>query len=344
MRAVGDFLKEIFGEQTDVIDALAEGRNVDSHDIEPIEKILAEGALGHLLFEVAVCRADDADIRVQRLVAADAGKGALLENAEDFALHLKWHFTDLIEKKRALVALFEAPDPLCRRASESSLLVAEQLALEKVFRDSGAIDREEASVAPGAVVVDRTSDELLARATLARDHHSGVAASHAAHHFEDLLHGLGAADDFIPVLFDGELWLEGVCGAEFRCREEGGIGHDLQIKGELFLPHKIESPHFHGFDHRLGGAECASKNDHGIRRVLADFREELHAGEGMQIHLGEDEFGLFEAEGFVACIGGFLRKNACGFALELVFCPLQKVGVPVHQKNRLLLCHCPCVF
>ena len=222
--------------------------------------------------------------------------------------------------------------------------MTEELALEEVFRDGGAIDRKEASVAAGAVVVDRTGHELLARAALTGDHHCSVAAGHAAHHFENLLHGLGAADNFITVLLNGELGFESIGGAQFRSRKERGIGYDFEVERELFLPHEIESPHFHGLDHRLRGAERAGEDDHGIRRVLANPRQQLHAGEGVQIHLGEHEFGLLHAEGLVACIGGFLRENACGFTLELVFRPIQKVGVPIHQKNRLLLCHCPCVF
>ena len=210
---------------------------------------------------------------MQRFVAADAGEGALLENAEDFALHLEWHFTDLIEKKRALVALFEAPDPLCRSASERAFLVTEELALEEVFRDGGAIDRKKASVAAGAVVVDCAGHELLARATLAGDHHSSVAAGHAAHHFENLLHGLGAADNFITVLLDGELGFESIGGAQFRSRKERGIGYDFEVERELFLPHEIKGPHFHGFNHRLRSAKSTGEDDHGIRRVLANSRQ-----------------------------------------------------------------------
>ena len=281
---------------------------------------------------------------MQRLVAADAGESALLQNAEDFALHLQRHFTDLVQKKRALVALLEAADPLGRRACECALLVAEEFALEEVFRDGGAIDREEAAVAAGAVIVNRTGHEFLARSALAGDHHSGIAAGHAAHHFENLLHGLGTADDFIPMLLDGQLGFESIGGAEFCRSKKRGVGDDLEVERELFLPHEIEGAHFHGLDHRLGGAERAGEDDHGIRRVLADPRQQLHAGEGVQIHLGKHEFRLLHAEGLVSRIRGFLRKNARRFALELVFCPIQKVGVPVHQKNRLLLCHCPCVF
>jgi hypothetical protein len=44
----------------------------------------------------------------------------------------------------------------------------EELALEELLRDGGAIDREEALRAALAVVMDRARDELFARAALAR--------------------------------------------------------------------------------------------------------------------------------------------------------------------------------
>jgi hypothetical protein len=52
--------------------------------------------------------------------------------------------------------------------------------------------------------VDGAGDEFLARAALSGDHHGGIAACHAAYHSDNLLHGLGTANDFIPVLLYGE--------------------------------------------------------------------------------------------------------------------------------------------
>ena len=61
----------------------------------------------------------------------------------------------------------------------------------------------------------------------------------------------------------------------------------------------------------------------------------------MKIHLRKNQFRILEAERLVACIGGGFDQDARLFALQLVLRPFQKVCVPIHQEDRLLLCHIP---
>ena len=140
----GDFLQEILGEQADVLGALAQRRELDADDIQPVEQILAEGLLRDLLFEVLVRRRDDAHIGLQRFVAADAGEFALLQDAQDFALERQRHVADFVEEKRAAVALLEAADARAGRAGERAFLVAEEFALEQLLGNGRAVDRDEA--------------------------------------------------------------------------------------------------------------------------------------------------------------------------------------------------------
>ena len=219
--------------------------------------------------------------------------------------------------------------------------MAEKFAFQKVVGNGSAVDGEEALVAPCAVAVDGAGDEFLSRSAFAGDHDGGITSSHAADHFEDLLHGLRATNDLIAMLFDSELGLECIGRLHFGGGLEGGVRNDFEVEGELLLADKVEGAHFHGLDHGLSRAKGAGEYHECVRRMFSNPGEQFHAGERMQIHFRKNQFRFFQAERLVACIRGGLDQNARLFALQLVLRPLQKICVPIHQEDRLLLCHIP---
>ena len=64
------------------------------------------------------------------------------------------------------------------RAGEGAALVAEQLGLEQVLGDRGAVDRDELALA-AALLVDRAGEQFLAGAARAEQHHRDVGAGDA---------------------------------------------------------------------------------------------------------------------------------------------------------------------
>jgi len=87
-------------------------------------------------------RCDDANVNLERLVAADALKLAILQQAKHFGLRGKRHIADLVEKDRTAMALLELTDPLPVGAGERAFLMAEQLAFQQRLGDRGAVDRQ----------------------------------------------------------------------------------------------------------------------------------------------------------------------------------------------------------
>jgi hypothetical protein len=71
----------------------------------------------------------------------------------------------------------------------------EQLALQELFRDGRAVQRQEGSLGAGAVLVDGAGDQLLAGAALAGDEYRHVLGGDAADRLVDLAHGKAGADD-----------------------------------------------------------------------------------------------------------------------------------------------------
>jgi hypothetical protein len=164
------------------------------------------------LFERLVGRGDDADVDLDRLIAADALKRAALQDAENLRLRGRRHVADFVEEDGAVVALLELADALRGGAGERAAFVAEQFAFEQLLRDGRAIDGEERLGVAFAVMIDGAGDEFLTRAAFAGDERGGIGSGDLADEFEDLLHRFAATDDALLVIF----------GFEQRL-----IGHDL---------------------------------------------------------------------------------------------------------------------
>ena len=95
-------------EQRDVAGPVAQRRQRDREDVEPVVEILAELAVGDQLLEIAVGRRHHAHVDLDRLGAADALELALLQHAQQLDLHVERQVADLVEEQRAAVGQLEA--------------------------------------------------------------------------------------------------------------------------------------------------------------------------------------------------------------------------------------------
>src|SRR5206468_9186894 len=102
----------------------------------------------------------------ERLRGSDGLDLAVLEDPQDLRLRLQAHVPDLVEEDRPAVGLYELAELVAAGPREGSLLVAEQLRLDQVLGDGGAVDTDEGSLAARTVPVDRSGDQLLANAAL----------------------------------------------------------------------------------------------------------------------------------------------------------------------------------
>ena len=117
-----------------VASAFPERGNCDRKDVQAVEQVFAELAVGHHLREVLVCGRYDPDVDLYGLIAADSLEAALLQDAQEFCLQGKLEFADFVKEYRAAVGLLEAPDALGAGPGESALLMSEELAFNEVFR------------------------------------------------------------------------------------------------------------------------------------------------------------------------------------------------------------------
>ena len=214
--------------------------------------------------------------------------------------------------------------------------MAEELALEEVLRDGGAVDGDERLLVALAVGVDGPGNEFLAAPTLTGDQHRGVAHGNTANHFEDRLHRLGTANDVITVLFDRQRRFgRGGC-AEFGCGLERRIDDHLHGEGSGFLSKKIKGTEFHRLDDGLRRPESTHHDDHGVDGLSADLGQQFESGGGTQVELRQDEVGLLQAEDLEGVRRVRLGDHAHAGGLELLLHPVEEVGFGIDNQDGLV--------
>ena len=129
--------------ERDLVAPLAQRRHRRFDDLEPVVEVLAELAAQHHRLEIAVGGRDHAHVDVDLLVAAKLGELGVLQDVQQLGLQRRLHLADLVEEDRAGVRLLELADARRRGAGEGALLVAEQLALEQLRRQRGAVHLHE---------------------------------------------------------------------------------------------------------------------------------------------------------------------------------------------------------
>ncbi len=184
--------QEVLDQQRDVAAPLAERRQGDGHDVEPVEEVLAEAALAHHRLEIAVGGGEHPHIDAEGLLAAHALDRALLERAQQLRLQLRRHVADLVEEEGAAVGQLELAELALLGVGEGAPLVTEELGFEQRPRNGRRRHRDERPPRAPAVMVDRARDQLLAGARLAAQQHGHVAGRDAPDRLVDLLHASGA--------------------------------------------------------------------------------------------------------------------------------------------------------
>src|SRR6267142_1205165 len=154
------------GEQRGIAVPFPERGNLDRHDVEAVVEVLAETSLAHLVDERAVGRGEDPHVDLDVARAAHAAHDFRIEEFEELRLKRQGELSHLVEKDRAVLGRLEEAHAELRRVRESALLLAEELALQKLARDRGAVDLHEGPPPSRALPVDGPREKLLPHAAL----------------------------------------------------------------------------------------------------------------------------------------------------------------------------------
>src|SRR5207245_1149303 len=154
-------------QERDVRPPLAQRRQIDVEDVEAVEEVVPEAAQGDLLLQGLVGRGDDAHVHLDRLRAADAEEGTVLEHTQQLHLRRRGHLPHLVEEDRAAVGQLEPAQSALGGTRERALLVAEQLALEQRIGDRRAVHRDERLAAPRGAVLETERSRASTRSCAA---------------------------------------------------------------------------------------------------------------------------------------------------------------------------------
>lgn len=91
----------------DIAGPLAQGRDVETQDVEPVVEIAPESSPSYFLFEMAICRGDDPYIQFFLFFTADTADAQCLYGTQQFGLEFDRHFPDFVEKQGAMVGQLE---------------------------------------------------------------------------------------------------------------------------------------------------------------------------------------------------------------------------------------------
>src|SRR5438876_2551035 len=281
--------EEVLDQERQVLDPLAQPRQRDRDDVQPVVQVLAEASRLHLGLEVLVGGREDAHVDLERAVAADPLELALLQNAQDLGLRLRPHVADLVEEERPAVGDLELALARRDRPREGALLVTEELALDQLARERRAVHLDERLRAPGAVVVERVGDQLLPCAARAADEDRQIGVRHLADHVEHALHRRALADQAPEAIRARDLLLQEPETAPHLHAVEQALHDQLELVVVEGLRDVVGGAQLHRLDGDLLRAEGGDHDDRRLRRALAHPAQHLHAAHTLQAEVGDDE-------------------------------------------------------
>ena len=165
---------EVLGQAQDVVAALPQRRHVDRDDVEPEIEILAEAPGPDLLDQILVRRRDHAHVHADARRPAHRLDHLLLQRAQHLGLRLQAHVADFVEEQGAAGRHLELAAAVGDGAGEGAARVAEQLGLDQLLGDGGAVHLDERGAVPVAERMNLPRDQLLARPVLAGNQHAAV--------------------------------------------------------------------------------------------------------------------------------------------------------------------------
>ncbi len=161
--------QEVLREQDHVRAPLAERRQPQRHDGEPVIEILAEAPGVHRGRQILVARGDDPDVDGLGAGGAEPAHGAVLQDLQELGLEAVGQERHLVEEERAAVGRLEQPGLRLARVRECPALEAEQLGLEQGLGEGGAVDGDERLLRAGPLLVEHACEQTLAHPGLPLD-------------------------------------------------------------------------------------------------------------------------------------------------------------------------------
>jgi hypothetical protein len=180
-----------------VLQSLAERWHAKPYDSDPEEQIIAEETSSYGLGKGAIRGCDHAHIDRACQIFTDTFDLALLQHTKEFGLRARGKLPDLVEEHGAEMGVLKKTRPGGDGARERPTTVAEQLGLDELISQCGAVHRREAPIPPRAEAVNGSCRELFARAARAFDQNSERSRRDPRNRLPDRHHRRTAAENVV---------------------------------------------------------------------------------------------------------------------------------------------------
>ncbi len=208
LHPLGEFLSKVPDQQRNIFHAVAQGRDGYRKDLESVIQIATKPLFLDHPIKIAIGCGNDANIDAYRLGAPKAFKLLLLEHSKQLHLQFQRDFSHLVEEDRPAVGQFKPADLGGDRTGECAFFMSEEFAFQQPSRNRSAIDLDECSLPPIAVIVERPRDEFLPAPCFAQDQDCRIGRRHGLNLFEHQLESPAIPNDFLEVVGGLDLFFE----------------------------------------------------------------------------------------------------------------------------------------
>src|SRR4029077_2220916 len=191
-----------------VVAAFAQRWHFDREYVEPVIQVSTKGTIVNERFKIAVRRGQHSDIDLDRSRRAKPLDLSPLQHTQKLGLQFERYVSDFVEENRSVVRQLKASYNPRERASERSLFVAEQLALDQGSRQGGTVNFHHSVLPLCASSMNRSCHQLLACSCFANDQDSGIGRSYLFNLREDLPDASAVANDLFKIVFQSDFVLK----------------------------------------------------------------------------------------------------------------------------------------
>ena len=254
-------------EQGNVLEAVAQRREVDFNRVDAIQEVLAKIATGDHVVDGHVGGANQARVDGDGPVVAQSGHGAVFERGEQLGLERRRQVADFIQKKRAARRDFKTPRAVFFRVGKGAFLVPEKFAFKKAFGYRAEIDADKRFGCAGRSAVQGAGNDIFAGAVFAQDEHIGFGRPHLLDGVEHRAHGGRGADQAGELTVEVRVELFALCPQPIHFASGLAQPRSRRERGEQFLvlprlEHEIGRAFFDGLHRGFNAAVRRDENDH----------------------------------------------------------------------------------
>src|SRR6266850_4595763 len=181
-------LQKLAGQENNVLSTFTKWQDANRNNGKPKIQIFAKFSVIDQLFQICVGRRDQPRIDLDLLSTAHSLQALFLKEAKQLYLNSRGKLANLIKKEGAAIGCFQQSFALNMSAGEGAFFVTEKLTLQKIFRNSIAVDGDKRAVLTRAAAMNGGRCHFFAGTAFSEQEHWSISPSYLANKVKDCVH------------------------------------------------------------------------------------------------------------------------------------------------------------